>query len=259
MTTLRQWLLGATALLALSIASGAYLGMRAANATIRAPCGLGPPPGHPDYAAYVASQEQEVRVNGYRRVCADNLKRYDIPLTALNRVLATLDFAPVDLARTPFAQYQSLGAMAEGINDIRSRLYRGFHLPDGRTLILFEHDMSADGSRMHRDPQWENERVKGMPARLMVLQAETGKAVSHVSWRDGRRSYELWIDANVAGTPMRAQLLALAASLPHPVPACPNEPAPAPWTLGPDGLPGDDLPASLPDGPLPGTRAVPCR
>jgi hypothetical protein len=110
-------------------------------------------------------------------------------------------------------------------------------MPDGHKLTLFEHDMSADGNRTWRDPKDETERIKGLPARLVILQADTGKAVSVLSWREGRRYYELWMDANVARTPLRERLFTLAASLPASVAACPNEPAPEPLHVGPDGMP----------------------
>jgi hypothetical protein len=46
------------------------------------------------------------------------------------------------------------------------------------------------------------------------------------SWFEGRRGYQLWVDANVVRVPLRDRLFALAASLPRAVPACPNEPMP---------------------------------
>jgi hypothetical protein len=70
-----------------------------------------------------------------------------------------------------------------------------------------------------------------------VLQAPAGKAVSHLSWLEQRRWYELWIDANVVGTPLREQLFALAASLPLSVPACPNERMPEPIQMDANGFP----------------------
>jgi hypothetical protein len=100
-------------------------------------------------------------------------------------------------------------------------------MTDGRLLTLFEHDMSADGSSMQRDPADEPERINGLPARLIVLQGESGKAVSVLSWLEGRRYLELWLDANVVLTHTRPQLMALAASLPKSVPAKAG-PAPAP-------------------------------
>ena len=61
-------------------------------------------------------------------------------------------------------------------------------------VTLFEHDMSADGSRSWRDPKDEPERINGMPARLVVMEAASGKAVSLLSWFEGRRGYQLWVD-----------------------------------------------------------------
>ncbi|GAB3461817.1 hypothetical protein GCM10027321_22770 [Massilia terrae] len=200
-------------------------------------CGLGVPPGTRGFAEDRARQAEEVRRDGFLRVCEANLKRYDMSFSPSAAAVKSLAFQPVDLSKTPFAKLKSLGATAEAVNRTKSRLYRGFRMPDGRKLTLFEHDMSADGTRMWRDPKDETERVGKLPAHLSVFQAGSGNAISALSWMRGRRYYELWIDANVALTPLRQQLFALAASLPASVPACPNEAAPEPFHFGPDGMP----------------------
>jgi hypothetical protein len=105
--------------------------------------------------------------------------------------------------------------------------------------------MSADGTRSSRDPQDEPERINGLPARLVVLQAASGKAVSMLSWVEGRRSLEVWIDANVAGKPLREELFALAASLPKSNPACPNEAPAQALRRDAHGYPVTDLPDSF--------------
>lgn len=200
-------------------------------------CGLGVPPGAPGYAEDQARKAADVRQNGFLRVCDADLQRYDISFSPIAAVVNGLAFRPVDLSQTPFAGFQSLGGAAEADNDTKSRFYRGFRMADGHELTLFEDDMSADGSRMWRDPKDEPERINGLPARLGIFQAGSGKATSVLSWTEGRRYYELWIDANVARTPLREQLFALAASLPAAVPACPNEPVREPIHIGPDGMP----------------------
>jgi hypothetical protein len=121
-----------------------------------------------------------------------------------------------------------MGGMAEAADKLRSRLYRSFRMPDGRMLTLFEHDLTAvdaDGTRVspaatHDAP----ERINGMPARLDVLQGDAGRAVSVLSWRDGKRDYRMWVDANVTLDNSRERLLALAATLPRATPAA-SDPA----------------------------------
>ena len=170
----------------------------------------------------------EARRDGFERVCPGDLARFDVGFLPDAVATRNLAFTPVDLRRTPFTQLEGLGSRAETVGDVRSRLYRGFRLPDGHRLTLFEQDMSADGSTSWRDPKDEPERINGLPARLVVLEDPSGKAVSLLSWKEGRRDYQLWIDANVAREPLRDRLFALAASLPHAVPACPNVPPPRP-------------------------------
>lgn len=201
------------------------------------PCQLGPAPGAPGFAEAQAQREDEARTRGYLKVCDAFLHRFRIAFAPLASTMADLPFQPADLAGTPFAGLRSVGALTEKANLERSRLYRGFRLPDGHTLTLFEHDMSLDGASIWRAPEDEPERINGLPARLGVFVTDSGAALSHLSWVEGRRNYELWVDANVVGTPLRAQLFALAASLPLSVPGCPDEIPPAPLQLGEDGAP----------------------
>jgi hypothetical protein len=187
-----------------------------------------------------ATHEADTRRNGFERVCPGDLARFDISFKSLASSTRKLAFPPVDLTHTPFARFESLGGRAEFEGDVPSRLYRGFRMPDGHRVTLFEHDMSADGSRSWRDPKDEPERINGLPARLVVMEDNTGAAVSLLSWFEGRRGYQLWIDANVARVPLRGQLFALAASLPHAVPACPNEPPLKPLRFDAEGNPVDE-------------------
>ncbi|QJD98857.1 hypothetical protein HH212_01380 [Massilia forsythiae] len=205
-------------------------------------CGLGPPPDAPDFAAFQERRRAEMARRGYEHVCEENLARFAPPssIKPVAWTMAGLAFQPVRLDGTPFAGLELLGAQGETMGDARSRLYRNFRMPGGRTLTLFEHDMSADGSRSYRNPQDEPERVNGLPARLIVLQAASGKAVSVLDWKEGRRNYQLWLDANVVLANSKAELFALASSLPKSVPARASEPESPPLRLGPDGMPVDE-------------------
>jgi hypothetical protein len=193
-----------------------------------------------DRSRHAATYAADTLRNGFERVCAIDLDRFDIAFRSLASATRKLAFTPVDLTHTPFAQFESLGGRAESVSDVPSRLYRGFRMPDGYRITLFEHDMSADGSRSWRHPKDEPERINGMPARLVVMEDPAGEAVSLLSWFEGRRAYQLWVDANVVRVPLRERLFALAASLPRAVPACPNEAPRPPLRLGANGYPVDE-------------------
>jgi hypothetical protein len=203
-------------------------------------CGLGLPPGAPGYAEAQARLALEAKKKGYLTVCDANLDRYRIAFRPLDPIMKNLAFQPVDLSRTQFAHLESVGAMIEPDNTARSRLYRGFRTPDGHIVTLFEQDMSVDGTSTWRDPQDEPERINGLPARLSVFQTPSGHAISHLSWVERRRAYELWINASAVDTTLRKQLFALATSLPASVPACPKELPPKPVQMGPDGFPAHE-------------------
>jgi len=178
--------------------------------------------GYQEYACQTSRSSESRQAEGFERVCPGDLARWDVGFLPNFIATRNLAFTPVDLTHTPFAGLESLGARAETAIGVRSRLYRGFRLPDGHRLTLYEEDMSSNGITTSRRPEDEPERINGLPARLVVMEAPSGKAVSMLSWVEGRRDYQLWIDANVVRVPLRAQLFALAASLPRSVPACPG-------------------------------------
>lgn len=218
----------------------------APTADVPLTCGLGLPPGVAGFAEEQARLKLDVKKNGYLTVCDANLQRYRIAFQPYAPIIASLPFKPVDLSSTPFNDFTILGAMVEPDNQTRSRLYRGFLTRDGHEVVLFEQDMSVDGTSMGRNPEDEPERINGLPARLSVFQTPSGKAISHLSWVEKRRAYELWINANVANTPLRETLFSLAESLPRSIPACPNEIPPRPVRLGTDGVPVDaPMPTTL--------------
>lgn len=229
----KRWLVAGTAVLSVVLIGG--LGAISAPDAAES-CGLGPPPGTPGFAEAEARRKAEMQQNGFLRVCDANLDRWAIAFKPLPAAANGLAFQPVDLSHTPFARFEPLGGLAEAVDRTKSRYYRGFRLPGGQTLTLFEHDMSADGSTSWHDSTDWTERVNGQEAHLAVLQSGS-RAASVLSWGEGRRNYQLWVNANVARQPLREELLALAASLPPSVPACPKEPAPKPIRVGPNGLP----------------------
>lgn len=200
-------------------------------------CGLGVPPGSPGYAQFQAQKAAEIKRDGFLRVCDANLERYDIDsrLKPLDKVAPGLAFHPVDLAATPFAKFHMLGAVPEPVGKVVSRLYRSFRTPDGRTVTLFEHDMSADGAQLCGNSR--DERFRGMAPKMSVLQTASGQAMSIVMWTEGRRYYEIWMDANAVLEHRGPQLLSLAASIPKPVPARLQEPDREECWMGPDGKP----------------------
>jgi hypothetical protein len=193
-----------------------------------------------DRSRNATKHEAETIKNGFERVCEGDLARFDIRFRPLEAATRRLAFTPVDLTHTPFAQLESLGGRTEYVDDVPSRLYRGFRTSDGHRLTLFEQDMSADGSSSWRHPKDEPERINGLPARLVIMEDTSGTAVSLLSWVEGRRDYQLWINANVVHEPRRDRLFALASSLPHAVPACPNEAPPKQIRFAPDGHPVEE-------------------
>lgn len=240
-----------TACALLALCSAAILACHtpalAAQPAADASCVLGPPPGSPAFAEHRARQATEIERNGFLLVCDAVIERYDVA-SRLKAAMPRLAFQPVALAGTPFAHYQDVGKLEEQVGGIASRLYRGFRTPEGHMLTLFEHDMSADGSQATRVPQDEPERIRGLPARLTSFETRSGKAVSVLSWVEGRRYYELWIDANAARKRLQPHLIALAATLPKSVPAQAREKLPEPIIIGPDGVPRVPRPpANLPD------------
>ncbi|WLI91120.1 hypothetical protein Q4S45_08370 [Massilia sp. R2A-15] len=100
-------------------------------------CGLGSPPDAPGFAEAHAQASAEDKRYGHLPECDANLDRYHIAfLPAADQGQSGVPTG--DLARTQFAHFESLGAMVDPDKSTRSRLYRGFRMPDGRTVTLFE-------------------------------------------------------------------------------------------------------------------------
>lgn len=207
--------------------------------TPRVFCGLGPPPGSPKYADHEREQDQQRTALGYVLVCDENLRRFDFAPKArpLKQFSSRLAFKLVALEKTPFSRFELLG----GISEIESdegivALNRVFRSAAGAVIALREWDMSVGGGcsfPMRSD--LFTERVHDNPAQLMVYQSPSGQAVSLLYWTEGRREYELSVDANVKQVALSPGLLQLAESLPKSIPAKTKEPSmpaprfPRPW------------------------------
>ena len=184
-------------------------------------CGLGPPPGAPNYAEHERKQAKQRTELGYLLVCEDNLRRYDYLARAkrLEDVLPRLAFKPVSLDATPLSQLKAAGGFADYFGDGRAAgIHRTFKAPTGRIIDLLEWDMSVSGGSVMSQQSLQTERVNDSPAQLTVVQTKSGKAVSILSWVEGRRYYELSIDMNVKATGM-SDFIQLARSIPRSVPA----------------------------------------
>lgn len=230
--------------------AGLHAANRPAQPSTSDPCGLGPPPGTPEFATEQARQAVELASRGYFLVCEANLARFDIStsLQAPGVAMKRLAFAPVDLSATAFARLRLLGAATERPASRRkgdTMLYRSFDMGNGRTITLSEVDMSVEGIQTFRRPEDEPERINGLPARLAIFQTESGRAISFLSWKEGRRDLALWTNTNVALDNSRSELFALANAIPKSVPAQASEPELRPMSIGEDGMPDIEMPQRL--------------
>ena len=186
-------------------------------------CGLGPPPGSPGFAQHEQAQDQQRRTLGYVLVCDENLRRFDYASMAkpLKEAAGRLAFTPVPLDSTPFKDFVALGGMPDMFMGAAgpAALHRTFRTPQGHIVDLFEWDMSVAGGQITARADLQTEQVNGTPAQIIVLQAPSGKAVSILSWIEGRRRYELSISANVKTSRLSPTLVQLASSIPKSVPA----------------------------------------
>jgi hypothetical protein len=185
-------------------------------------CGLGPPPDSPEFADYRRLQKEQESALGYRLVCDRDVNAGFGPLEARRRSqqgAVSLAFQPVSLGGTPFAAFEAIGQVADVSSPSGyTLLNRTFRTPSAKLINLREWDMSVSGGAVYPlDPAERREDVNGAPAQLTILQSPSGIAVSILTWIEGRREYQLMMDANVkaAGTP---NLLELARSLPKSVP-----------------------------------------
>ncbi len=204
-------------------------------------CGLGPPPGSAGFEQHERLQDQQRQALGYVRVCEGDLRRFDYASRAepLANFKVQLGFTPVALESTPFDGFRALGGHPDNFLDsTATALHRTFTTPQERIVDLFEWDMSASGGQVMPRADLQTERVNGAPAQLTVVQAPSGKAMSILHWVEGRRRYELSIDANVKTMGVSPTLFELANSLPKSVPARSIEPQAEPhWPVRPASWP----------------------
>jgi hypothetical protein len=198
-------------------------------------CGLGPPPGSAAFEDHERLQDQQRRALGYVLVCEGDLRRFDYASRAepLEKATRRLAFTPVPLESTPFQGFRALGGRPDHFGQSGpSALHRTFRTPQGNFVDLFEWDMSVAGGQVMVRADLQTDHVNGAPAQLIVVQAPSARAVSILSWTEGRRRYELSIDANVRTSNVSPTLMQLASSLPKSVPARMNEPE-LRWPPGP--------------------------
>ena len=183
---------------------------------------LGPAPGSPAFFENQLRQDRQRETAGFLVTSEEQLRRYEYEsLTQpLNELTKRLAFTPVQLDSTPFHEFEIRGGSADHFGDGgASALHRTFRSSSSNMFDLLEWDMSVYSGTVMLDPARQTERVNGLPAQLVILQAPSGRAFSILSWVEGRRSYELTVDANVKSTIVSPGLLELANSIPKSVPS----------------------------------------
>lgn len=185
-------------------------------------CGLGPAPGSAGYEQHVQAQEVQRRTLGYQQVCEGYMRHFNHASRAepLHEATRRLAFTPVSLESTPFKDLNALGGRPDFFGDEgAAALHRTFRTPQGFIVDLREWDLSVSGGQVWGRAELQTKRVNGAPAQLTVLQAPSGRAVSTLAWTEGRRRYELVVNANVNTVSVVPTLLDLASSIPKSVPA----------------------------------------
>jgi hypothetical protein len=200
---------------------GGSIGSGAASDQVS--CGLGPPPGSPQFEEHEQLQDRQRASLGYVLLCSESLGRFDYAarVEPLDKATAHLAFTPVSLGATPFAALEALGGWQDyfGSPDGAAGLHRTFRTPQGYIVDLREWDMSVGGGQVMVRADLQTEQVNGNLAQLTVVQAPSGKAVSLLLWVEGRRSYELSTNANVKTTDVSPTIFELATAIPKSVPA----------------------------------------
>ena len=172
---------------------------------------------------------------GYVRVCEDIIQNANLlkAIKPWGETLPVLGFIPVDLAATPFAQFELLGAVlnakipAFGFLKRTDHVTRVFKRKDGLILSLEEWDLTIIGggtSEVFRDP---DVLVKGWPGYWEITQAKSGKAYSSLWWQGDTRKFDLIINTNLKLTGGQAEILRLAESVPPGIPSGKKKPVTA--------------------------------
>lgn len=180
-------------------------------------CGMGPPPGSPDFDGWNAKIEQQRQELGYLLVCDEQLERYryEAQVASDKAVIPKLSFTPRALDGSGFSKLEFLGSIADGFGDRGASMYRRvFRGAEGEVLTLQE--FSQNGGERVR--WWRKDgilKVAGIDAQLTVLQVTPVNGVSMLAWQDGPVYYEVTVNRGADNERSKQRLIALAESLPR--------------------------------------------
>jgi hypothetical protein len=179
-------------------------------------CGLGPPPGTPEFERSTKRIEDQRKRLGFLLVCDGNMDRYrfESQIAEDSVVRRKLAFEPRSLDGTRFSELQFLGSIADGFLDKGAVMYRRvFRGTDGEIITIQEFSLQ-DGAHVNTGRDDGFQRVRGADAQLTVVQATSGKGFSQLTWPEDSSYFEVTIDRGVDEGRSRARLIGLAQSLP---------------------------------------------
>jgi len=144
---------------------------------------------------------------GYENVAEeyfDYLDGYRNHLRLEDDILPNLNLTLADIARTEFENYEYEGMIPGGPTTAGpwTSVTRVYRRADGELIKLTEWDFVADGGAIVIIDEVMNKRVSGIPAFLSVKVAQSGRAITTLTWATNRKQYTLTAedDARVRGT-----------------------------------------------------------
>jgi hypothetical protein len=179
-------------------------------------CGLGPPPGSPDFVNWTTTTEQQRRNLGYLLICDKNLDRYQFQdqIAEDKDVRRRLAFIPRDLNGSAFSKIQFLSSIADGFGDRGAAMYRRvFRGLGGEVITLLEFSLRGGASiRFTRDDG--RLRIRNTDAQLTVVQATSGKGFAELAWQENSIHFEVTINRGADNGHSKERLIGFAESLP---------------------------------------------
>ncbi len=178
-------------------------------------CGLGPPPGSPDFDGWETKTERQRQRLGYLLVCDGNLDRYRFADKVADdkSVRKRLAFEPRDLDGSTFGTLQFLGSIADGFGDRGAAMYRRvFRGTDGEVITLLEFSL-RDGATVSTTRNDGLLRLGNTDAQLTIVQATSGKGFAELAWQENSSYFEVTIDRGAENGRSKERLIGFAESL----------------------------------------------
>lgn len=133
---------------------------------------------------------------------------------SISKVRSNLGFEPADLRFSPLSKAELLEVVPAGAynNEKWSEVNQLFRVKGFGLVSLNEWAYKSSGG-MYVDPEGINQNVNGRQALLLVEKAPSGRGLTHLTWWDEEKVYQLMVNRPLMARPQVDKFIQLAESI----------------------------------------------